>query len=366
VLPFLMRRRRPRPFHYAPARARSLTLQTAQKARRAKRELIILIPLLALTMFAYFRREQLFGLDTPVRVATAVVMLGLGWALARDLGRFAEPALHRRTDPATAGTIGFLTRLVFIALATLLSLRGAGLTPQTLAVGGAITAVVVGLAAQQTLGNLIAGMVLIAARPFRVGDRVRLQAGGLAGQLEGVVASLGLFYTTFSQGEESIMVPNNLALSAAVVPLREPAAVDLRARLRPDVLPSQVQTLLEEGISTPVRGEPHIALEEIDRDEVVVRVAATPVVESDGPRLADEVLAAIAEVARDTPETNGRAPDDDLGDSGRDTRQVTAERDGRRADDELTAERTGHRDDRSLTAERDGRRREPITQEYES
>lgn len=38
-------------------------------------------------------------------------------------------------------------------------------------------AVVVGLAAQQTLGDLIAGMVLIAARPFRVGDRVRLQAG---------------------------------------------------------------------------------------------------------------------------------------------------------------------------------------------
>ena len=127
------------------------------------------------------------------------------------------------------------------------------------------------------MGNLIAGLVLISVRPFKVGDRVRLQAGGLAGQVEGVVASLGLLYTTLAQGQDSMMVPNNVVLSArAIVPLREPAAVDLRARLRPDVRPSDVQALLEEAIETPVRGEPTIALEEIDADEVVVRIQATP------------------------------------------------------------------------------------------
>jgi hypothetical protein len=116
----------------------------------------------------------------------------------------------------------------------------------------------------QTLGNLIAGMVLIAARPFRVGDRVRLQAGAVAGTIEGVVGQLGLLYTTFARGQDSVMVPNNVVLSAAVVPLREPAAVDLRARLRPDVRPSNVQSLLEDAVSTPVRGEPRISLEELD------------------------------------------------------------------------------------------------------
>jgi small conductance mechanosensitive channel len=279
--------------------ARSLTVQTAQRARRAKRELLVVVPLLAITLFAYLRREELFGVDTPVRVGAAIVMVILGWALARDLGRFTAPALFRRMDPATAGTVGFLIRLVFIATAALFSLRVAGLQPETLAVGGAITAVVFGLAAQQTLGNLIAGLVLISARPFKVGDRVRLQAGGLAGQIEGVVGSLGLLYTTFARGRDSIMVPNNVVLSAAVVPLREPAAVDLRARLRPDVRPSDIQALLEDNVQTPVRTEPHISLEEIDRDEVVVRIAATPVSDSDGPRLADEVLAAITAVTRD-------------------------------------------------------------------
>jgi small conductance mechanosensitive channel len=281
------------------ARARSLTLQTAQHARRAKRELIVVVPLLAMTLYAYLRREQLFGVDTPVRVGAAVLMVVLGWALARDLGRFTAPALFRRMDPATAGTIGFLIRLVFLVIAALFSLHAAGLKPETLAVGGAITAVVFGLAAQQTLGNLIAGMVLISARPFKVGDRVRLQAGGLAGQIEGVVGSLGLLYTTFAQGQESIMVPNNVVLTAAVVPLREPASVDLRARLRPDVRPSDLQSLLEDSVKTPVRSEPHISLEEVDRDEVIVRIAATPLAESDGPRLADEILSAIAVVTRD-------------------------------------------------------------------
>jgi hypothetical protein len=87
-------------------------------------------------------------------------------------------------------------------------------------------------------------------------------------------------------------------LTAAIVPLRDPAAIDLRARLRPDVRPSELQDLLEESVHTPVRSEPQISLEEIDRDEVIVRIAATPVRESDGPQLADEVLAAIGAVTR--------------------------------------------------------------------
>ncbi|MDA0182155.1 hypothetical protein OJ997_17755 [Solirubrobacter phytolaccae] len=58
----------------------------------------------AVTLIAYFERERIFGVDAPVRIAAAVVMLALGWALARDLRRFTAPALFRRMDPGTAGT----------------------------------------------------------------------------------------------------------------------------------------------------------------------------------------------------------------------------------------------------------------------
>jgi small-conductance mechanosensitive channel len=154
--------------------------------------------------------------------------------------------------------------------------------------------VVVGLAAQQTLGNLIAGTVLLSARPFRVGERVRLQAGPLAGSTEGVVSSLGLLYTTLARGDDPIMVPNSVVLASAIVPLKEPAAVDLRARLRPGITPADLQEQLDKAIETPIRDKPRITLEELDGDQVVVRVSATPIDPADGPTLSTEVMRAIA------------------------------------------------------------------------
>jgi small-conductance mechanosensitive channel len=272
-----------------------------RSAKRARREALVLLPLLVGVLVAYASRHQLFGrdVDTLVRIVTALVIVTLGWALARDLGRAVAPDLFKRMDPATAGTVGFLLRLATILVVTVEALRIAGLRPQTLALGGAFTAVVFGLAAQQTLGNLISGMVLLSARPFRVGERVRLQAGGLAGQTEGVVSSLGLLYTTLARGEDRIMVPNSVVLASAVVPLREPQAVDLRARLRLGVKPTEVQALLQRAINVPLRGVPSIGVEELDDEDVVMRIQASPEYAADGAKLADEILEAVSSLTED-------------------------------------------------------------------
>jgi small conductance mechanosensitive channel len=273
--------------------ARQLSVRAVKRARI---QAIVMVPVLIGILVVYGYRDDVFGpeYETPVQIATTVVLIVLGWQIARDIGRALGPTLFRRLDPGTAGTVGFLIRLVFVGLAIIVALRVAGLDPRTLAVGGAFTAVIVGLAAQQTLGNLIAGTVLLSARPFRVGERVRLQGGGIAGQIEGIVSSLGLLYTTFAQGDDHVMIPNSVVLNVAIVPLREPEGVDLRARLAAGVTPLEVQELLDESIETPMRDRPQIALEEIDGDEVVVRISATPERPSDGPRLASEVLEAVA------------------------------------------------------------------------
>jgi small-conductance mechanosensitive channel len=265
-------------------------------ARRARREAFVLVPLLVGVLVFYSYRIDLFGSawDTPIRAFTVVALVVLGWAFAQNVGKAVAPDLFRRMDPGTAGTVGFLLRLLTIVVFTIVALRVAGIRPQTLLVAGSFTAVVVGLAAQQTLGNLIAGTVLLSARPFRVGELVRLQAGGVAGQVEGVVSSLGLLYTTLARGEDRIMVPNSVVLSAAVVPLREPASVDLRARLDKEMKPTAVQSLLEEAITVPLRDRPDIGLEELVGDEIVMRVQATPENPNDGARLADEILGAMA------------------------------------------------------------------------
>jgi small-conductance mechanosensitive channel len=268
---------------------------SAGAVRRARIGALVFALAIAGVLVLNAYRDQLFGVDLPVRVVTVVALVALGWQLASNLGRSFGPTLFRRLDPGTAGTVGFLLRLGTIVVAVVVALRIAGIDPGTLAVGGAFTAVILGLAAQQTFGNLFAGLVLLSARPFRVGDRVRLQGGGLAGQVEGVVADLGLLYTTFASGDDHIMVPNSVVLSVAVIPLREPAGVDLRARLRPGVTPLDLQELLAGAVHVPTKEPPQITLEELDDEETVVRIVATPVLTSDGPQLATEVLHAVGQ-----------------------------------------------------------------------
>src|SRR4026209_2708315 len=154
--------------------ARQLSMRAVKRARI---QAIVMVPVLVGILVVYGYRDQLFGsaYETPVQIATTVVLIVLGWQIARDVGRAAGPALFRRLDPGTAGTVGFLIRLVTVGITLLVALNIAGLPPRTIAVGGAFTGVIFGLAAQQTLGNLIAGTVLLSARPFRVGDRVRMQ-----------------------------------------------------------------------------------------------------------------------------------------------------------------------------------------------
>jgi small-conductance mechanosensitive channel len=266
-----------------------------REASRARWQALIFLPLLVGVVVAYNNRDSLFpGAGIAVRVLTVVLLLTVGWVFARSVGRALGPALFRRLDPGTAGTVGFLIRLATVAIALVYALRIAGLSTSQLAIGGAVTAVVFGLAAQQTLGNVIAGTVLLSARPFRVGDRVRLQGGPIGGDLEGIVSSLGLLHTALVSGADRILVPNSVVISIAIIPIREPSAVDLRARFPIDFRPSAVQQLLEEGIEVPTRRRPDIEVQEMDGDEVVVRISATPERPSDGAKLADQMLAALA------------------------------------------------------------------------
>jgi len=268
---------------------------TGGAVKRARVEATILLVLLAGVLVVYAERRTLFGpgFDTPVSILAAVALIALAWQFARDVGRALSPVFYRRMSPATAGTVGFLVRLVFVIASTIVALRIAGLTPKQLALGGAFTAVVLGLAAQQTIGNLFAGTVLLSARPFRVGDRVRMQGGPLAGTVEGVVSSLGLLYTTLANGADQVMVPNSVVLNSAVVPLREPAGIDVLVRLQPGSTPSTVQRALDDQLTVPLRRPAGVSLEELEGHEVTVRVQALPLHPTDGPMLADEVLAAV-------------------------------------------------------------------------
>jgi small conductance mechanosensitive channel len=281
-----------------------LRQRAARRARAARKQALLLLPLLVAVVLAYRYRADLFGIDKPIRFLSVLAFVILGWALVRDLGRAAGPLLYKRLSPPTAGIVDFVIRLTALAIVVLVALYAAALPPQTLVVGGAVAAAILGLAAQQTLGNLVAGLVILSARPFSLGDRIRLRGGNIGD--EGTVSSLGLLYTTLipsrqgigmpqtvmAQGDGHIMVPNNLVIGSAVVPGGQPAAVTVQARLRRGVKATDVQERLEHGVSVATRSEPEIGLE-VGVDEVAVRICARPQARADGPRLTDEILDAI-------------------------------------------------------------------------
>jgi small conductance mechanosensitive channel len=305
----------------------SLPIEFSRRAvRRVRAETFGLAALFAAVIVAYNDRRTLLGVNsrqvvhtkacmadpsrhgcmttstagTAAQVVTVILLVILGWALARDFGRMLAPILERRVDLATAGTVGFLVRLVTLAGAVVVALHVAGVDTATLAIGASFTAVVFGLAAQQTLGNLIAGTVLLSARPFRVGERVRLQGGPLAGSIEGTATTLGLLYTTFVTGEDHVLIPNSVVLAVSITPLHEPDAVSLRARLQPGTTPLALQRVLDEGLTVPVRARPSITLEELDYPEVIVQISATPVNPNDGGKLAGELLQLVSSQVRDS------------------------------------------------------------------
>jgi small-conductance mechanosensitive channel len=297
-MPSPRRRRLPRELFETRSHAwHSLGLGDELAPRFSKRQLgglLVALLVLAGTLVVYYNRQHIApGYGGWIRYGTVVILVIVGSAATHWLVRGLSPRLYRRLDPATAGTTGFVIRLLAMAAVVILALRIAGVTTSTLAVGGAFTAVLLGLAAQQALGGIFAGIVLQSTRPFRVGERVRLVGGALAGSLEGTVSSLGLFYTTLSQGADRLMVPNNVLLSLVVVPLREPDKVDVRARFPSHVSPRQLEERLLQAISVPTRYKPSVSLEELDAEGVVLRVNATPLRPEDGSQLAEEVLDAL-------------------------------------------------------------------------
>jgi hypothetical protein len=71
-------------------------------------------------------------------------------------------------------------------------------------------------------------MVLLFARPFRVGDQVRFRSGALGGELAGTVTDISITYVRLEADDGLVFVPNSQALAATVGPLpaQEDAAED--------------------------------------------------------------------------------------------------------------------------------------------
>jgi len=155
----------------------------------------------------------------------ALVFLFFAWLFGRASNLAVKRLLvkdkHNRIDRTA---IKFLAQFAqfgvyifaFISYAHLIpALRGLG-TAWLASVG--VISVIIGLAAQNTLGNLIAGISLLIYRPFNVGDR--LQVSAPTGLETGMVESLNLGYTLLrTDDNRHVVIPNSIMASQTTINL---------------------------------------------------------------------------------------------------------------------------------------------------
>jgi small conductance mechanosensitive channel len=158
----------------------------------------------------------------------ALLLLAIAWFLNRLIRKGIRTILLRDVEERIDRTaVHFVTKLVHISVYFLAFVFFAHLVPAirhfgtALIAGFGVVSVVLALAAQNTLANVIAGIAILLYRLFKVGDTVQLQT--LNSVETGALETLGLGYTivrTFDN--RRIVVPNSLMAAQATVNLSDP------------------------------------------------------------------------------------------------------------------------------------------------
>jgi small-conductance mechanosensitive channel len=177
--------------------------------------------------WAHHAFEQFFSQDNVpkqlIAAVSAIAFCVFGTAatigLSGNVGKVATPV----AGTAHAAVIRYALLLIGGVTTLAVTLALFRVPVGQLVLGGALTSVFVGIAAQQALSNLFAGMVLLFARPFRVGEAIRLRAGAIFGELEGTVTEIGITYLKLDTGKTVLSIPNSQVLNAVVGPVPEQA-----------------------------------------------------------------------------------------------------------------------------------------------
>lgn len=163
------------------------------------------------------------GAAKGITVAGAAVFLIFGLSAVLGLSVKAQQVLSPGIGSAHAGIVRYALVLAGAIIILLTTLGLLNVSVGQLIVGGALTGVLIGIAAQQALANVFAGMVLMFARPFSVGDRVWIRSGALSGTLEGTIAEIGISYVRLDSTDGMLSLPNSQVLAAVVGPAGQPA-----------------------------------------------------------------------------------------------------------------------------------------------
>ncbi|GGP20974.1 hypothetical protein GCM10007981_11210 [Thermocladium modestius] len=198
----------------------------------------------------YAQYEDVVRLTLTVAVGAAAF-----WQTGREVTRMVYAC-----DPRKGPVIKFLLQLSIVsAVIIALAVEFAKVTPSAAAFGGTAVGLILGLAVQQSLSSIFAGVMIILSSPFKPGNRVTLvtwQYGvlratypheGMPNGFTGTVVDMTLLYTTLIDDKGvTIRIPNSVLVQAMVINHDE--AQFRMARTRLDVPASVPIAKFEEEI----------------------------------------------------------------------------------------------------------------------
>jgi small conductance mechanosensitive channel len=219
----------------------------------------------AIAYLAYFSSHFMHIIPTfLVDPIYAIILLAGGFLITRVINAI----ISKTIDPTLGRTRGrgaknfFQLIIAILVLVSIFAIFGFNITSWL--IGAGFIGIVLGLAAQQVLGNIFAGVSLLASRPFEIGDRITLvtTSYGMTGSsyshenmpngFSGVVQDVGIFYTKLTLDDGiPVVLPNSAVIASLVmnhtrVQLRTVRIrMDLDKKIRFDDFKSQISSLLQ-------------------------------------------------------------------------------------------------------------------------
>ncbi|TVZ04806.1 hypothetical protein EAS64_09135 [Trebonia kvetii] len=209
--------------HGGPPIDLSAQVAKVRAKTRPWKSIIALIFAIGAAVTAGWAHKHFFATDPSlswvITAVTAIAFCVFASAATIGLSGKARSVLEPVMGTAHAAIVRYALVLIGAVTTLIVTLVLFGVPVGQLLLGGALTSVFVGIAAQQALSNVFAGIVLLLARPFKVGDAVRLRAGALSGEVDGTVSEIGITYVRLSTVNGMLSVPNSQVLNAVIGPL---------------------------------------------------------------------------------------------------------------------------------------------------
>ena len=175
---------------------------------------VLLVGLLLFTGSPLFIEDLSPSRMTRMLAGLALLLGGLSvlWAVTRLAERGLQRAGLGHLRPAIR-----LGQVIGVVVVMLVGLSAAGFRLTGILTGTTVLTVILGLAAQSLLANVMAGLVLASSRAFRVGDALTVRSWAFGGvEYGGQVSDLTLTHTVLRSVAGTVKVPNSRFLDATL------------------------------------------------------------------------------------------------------------------------------------------------------